>query len=90
MKISDKKKRAIILEFVKKERKNQGIESLPGPRPEPSCFMFGEFHNCLWFSLMYTPDYNWHELKNKEVLDGVYKEVIHIIKYRKKQKKKTK
>ncbi len=74
--LSRGEKLAAIRKFVSEQRKRFGITGFKGHQPEPSCFMFGEFKNLLWFGLMNMPEYDWRELENPEVLDGVYQEVL--------------
>lgn len=73
---TDEEKLAAIRDFVVKRRKKLKIKNLNGPLPELSCFAHGEFNNLLWRTLMYVPEEQWTALKDREVLDGVYREVI--------------
>ena len=74
--VSRKKKMSVIRTFVLEQRKRLGIAELKGPLPELSCTMHGEFHNLLWRGLMHTPESRWHELRDREILDGAYREVL--------------
>ena len=73
---TNKEKLTAIVTYVKKWRKKMKIKRLDDARPETSCFANGEFKNLLWCGLMFREESSWVELKDQEILDGVYREVI--------------
>lgn len=73
--MSTSEKVAVIRAFVLTARRERGVVQLPGPQPELSCFIHGEFHNMLWRELLFTPENKWR-LDDPETADGVYQEVL--------------
>jgi len=73
---TNEEKLAVITAYVKKWRKKLKIKKLDGARPETSYFANGEFKNLLWCGLMNRPESEWVEMKDQEILDGVYGEVV--------------
>ena len=69
-----------IRNFVLEERKRLGIKSFGGRRFELSCEreVPSEYQNILWRKLLYTPERDWIELQDQEILNGVYREVLRI------------
>lgn len=64
-----------IQRYVSEERERLGIEQLgTSPRSEPSGEAFGEFDLLLDCQLVHTLEGygGWRELKNREILTGVY------------------
>ncbi len=77
-KTNEEKLQAVKL-YVRRQRKARGIKGFPGPQPQPSCWgsAIGEFGNLVEFSLAYRPEESWNELKDPEILDGVYRYVAY-------------
>src|SRR3972149_1092013 len=79
---STMKKIGVIKSFVRKERKERGIEDFPGPQEELSCLQFGEFFNLLNRQLMNTHETEWKKkcgFSGGEIIDGVYRQVLSEI-----------
>lgn len=74
----------MIVQFVEWFRLRQGTVPTPGLKPEPSCFMFGEFNNLLYCQLVTTPEFQdgWMELRNSpKVVNGVLLQIANDIEH---------
>ena len=71
-----------ICRLVEIIRLRQGIVPTDEHKIEPSCIMFGEFHNLVFFQLIPTTNFqgSWNELKDSpEIVAGVLDQLRSLV-----------